>query len=89
MIADLCFLSWKHLSPIINILRQVRWHQLDNQTKEMIQIRQRYNRLLFAISKYGLLNQKPPEKLIQEAEELGRQIGIGEEELKNIEFSRY
>ena len=60
---------------------------MDNQTKEMIQIRQKYNRLLFEISKYALLNQKPPEKLIQEAEELGRQIGISEEELKNIEFS--
>ena len=62
---------------------------MDNQTKEMIQIRQKYNRLLFEISKYGLLNQKPPEKLIQEAEELGRQIGISEEELKNIEFSTF
>jgi hypothetical protein len=55
----------------------------------MIQIRQKYNRLLFEISKYGLLNQKPPEKLIQEAEELGRQMGISEEELKNIEFSTF
>jgi len=55
----------------------------------MIQIRQKYNRLLFVISKYGLLNQKPPEKLLQKAEELGRQIGIPEEELKNIEFSTF
>lgn len=62
---------------------------MDNQTKEMIQIRQKYNRLLFVISKYGLLNQKPPEKLLQKAEELGRQIGISEEELKNIEFSTF
>jgi len=62
---------------------------LDNQTKEMIQMRRKYNRLLLAISNYGVLNQKPPEKLIQEAEELGRQIGISEEELKNIEFSTF
>lgn len=62
---------------------------MDNQTKEMIQLRRKYNRLLLAISKYGMLNQKPPEKLIQNAEELGRQMGISEEELKNIEFSRY
>jgi len=62
---------------------------LERQTKEIIQVRQKYNRLLFLISKYGLLNQKPPEKLIKEAEELGRQIGISEEELKNIEFSSF
>ena len=62
---------------------------MDNQTKEMIKIKQKYNQLLFAISKYGLLNQKAPEKLVKQAEEIGRQIGISEEELKNIEFSIY
>ena len=55
----------------------------------MIQIWQLYNRLVFAISKYGLLNQKPPEKLVKQAKKLGRQIGISEEELQNIEFSTF
>jgi len=53
----------------------------------MVKIKQKYNQLLFAISKYGLQNKKAPEKLVKQAEELGRQIGISEEELKNIEFS--
>ena len=62
---------------------------MDSEKKEMIKIKQKYNQLLFAISKYGLQKQKAPEKLVKQAEELGRQIGISEEELKNIEFSRY
>ena len=36
---------------------------------------------------YGLLNRKPPEKLIEEAKELGRRIDIPEPELRNIEYS--
>ena len=60
---------------------------MDNQTKKIIKAKQKYNEMLFTISKYGLLNQNPPEKLIKQAQELGRQIGITEEELKNIVFS--
>ena len=62
---------------------------MDNQSIKIIEAKQKYNQILFAISKYGLLNQNPPKKLIKRAQELGRQIGITEEELKNIEFSRY
>ena len=62
---------------------------MDNQSKKMIEANQKYNQILFTIYKYGLLNQSPKKKLIKRTQELGRQIGIKEEELKNIEFSRY
>jgi len=60
---------------------------LDNQTRKKIGEKQKYNKLLFAITQYGLLNRKPPEKLIEEAKELGQRINIPEAELRNIEFS--
>jgi hypothetical protein len=61
--------------------------KMDNETNEKIRKKQKYNGLLFAITKYGLLNRKPPEQLIEQARELGRQLDIAEEELKNIEYS--
>jgi hypothetical protein len=60
---------------------------LDNQAKENIKIKKKYNKTLFTITKYVLLNQKPPKKLIEKAKELGLQLNIPEEELRNIEFS--
>lgn len=62
---------------------------MDNQIIEKIRKKQKYNALLFAITQYGLRKQKPPEKLIREAQELGCQLDIEEEELRNIEFSIY
>ena len=58
--------------------------KLDNQTIKKIEEKQKYNKLLFKITQYGLLNRKLPEKLIEEAKELGRQIDIPEAELRNI-----
>jgi len=55
----------------------------------MIRKKQKYNETLFAITKYVLLNQKPPEEMIEMAKELGRQLNIPEEELRNIEFSSF
>jgi hypothetical protein len=60
---------------------------LDNETTKKIRKKQKFNELLFTITKYGLRNQKPPEKLIEQARALGHQLGIAEEELKNIEYS--
>ena len=45
--------------------------KLDNQTIKKIGEKQKYNKLLFKITQYGLLNRKPPEKLIEEAKKLG------------------
>ncbi len=59
----------------------------NNQTIKKIGEKQKYNKVLFKITQYGLLNCKPPEKLIEEAKELGRRIDIPEAELRNIEFS--
>ncbi len=61
--------------------------KMDNQTIKKIGEKQKYNKLLFKITCYGLINRKPPEKLIKEAEKLGHQIDIPEAELRNIEFS--
>jgi hypothetical protein len=60
---------------------------LDDQTIKKIRKKLKYNQLLFKITQYGLLNRKPPEKLIKETNELGHQIDIPEAELRNIEFS--
>jgi hypothetical protein len=62
---------------------------LDRQIAEKIRKKQKYNALLFTITQYGLRKLKPPEELIREAQELGYQLDIEEEELKNIEFSIY
>jgi hypothetical protein len=61
--------------------------KLDNQTIKKIGEKQKYNKLLFKITQYGLLNRKPPEKLIEDAKDLGRRIDIPEAELRNIEYS--
>lgn len=61
--------------------------KLDNQTIKKIGEKQKYNKFLFKITQYGLLNRKPPEKLIEEAKKLGRRIDIPEAELRNIEYS--
>jgi len=60
---------------------------LDNQIIKQIKKKQKFNELVFKITKYGLRNQLAPEYLINEAKELGREIDISEAELKNIEFS--
>ncbi len=62
---------------------------MDNQTVEKIRKKQKYNELVFKITKYGLLNRKAPEKLLKEAQELGRQIDVPEAELRNIYASTY
>ena len=62
---------------------------MDNQTAEKIRKKQKYNELVFKITQYGLLNRKAPERLLKEAQELGRQIDVPEAELRNIEFSTY
>jgi hypothetical protein len=62
---------------------------LDNQLVEKIKIKQKYNKLLFKITQYNLRSSKPPEKLMKEAKELGRQLDLPEAELKNIEFSTF
>ena len=63
--------------------------KLDNQTIKKIRKKQKYNKLLFKISQYCLRNQIPPDHLIKEVKELGRQIDIPEAELRNIESSTY
>jgi hypothetical protein len=60
---------------------------LDNQIIKQIKKKQKFNELVFKITHYGLRNRQPPEYLINEAKELGREIDIPEAELKNIEFS--
>jgi len=60
---------------------------LANKIKEKIKLMRKYNETLFTITKYTLLNQRPPEALIKKAKELGRQPNIPEDELRNIEFS--
>ena len=62
---------------------------MDNQTVEKIRKKQKYNELVFKITQYGLLNRKAPEKLLKEAQELGRQIDVPEAEWRNIESSTY
>jgi hypothetical protein len=57
---------------------------LDKQIIEKIKKKQKYNELVFKITQYGLLNRKAPEKLLKEAQELGRQIDVPEAELRNI-----
>jgi hypothetical protein len=61
--------------------------KLDNQSIKKIREKQKYNKLLFKITQYGLHNRKPPEKLIKEARQLGRQLDIPEAELRNKESS--
>ena len=63
--------------------------KLDNQTIKKIKKKQKYNELVFKITQYGLRHGKPPENLIKEAEELGRQIDIPEAELRNVGSSTY
>ena len=63
--------------------------KLDSQTIKKIRKKQKYNKLLFKITQYGLLNRKLPVKLIDEAKELGRQIDIPEAELQNIDSSTF
>lgn len=63
--------------------------KLDNQTIKKIGEKQKYNKLLFIITQYGLSNRKPPEELIEAAKELGRRIDISEAELRNLEYSTY
>jgi hypothetical protein len=58
---------------------------LDKQIIEKIKIKQKYNKLVFKITQYELINRKPPEKLLKEAQELARQIDVPEAELRNIE----
>ncbi len=60
---------------------------MDNEIKEKIKIKQKYDETLFTITKYVMLNQRPPEEMIKKAKELGRQLNIPEDELRNIEFS--
>ncbi len=62
---------------------------MDNQTVEKIRKKQKYNELVFKITQYGLLNRKAPERLLKEAQELGRQIDVPEAELRNIYASTY
>ena len=62
---------------------------LDNQIVEKIRKKQKYNKLLFKITQYNLHNSKPPEKLLKEAKELGRQLEIPEAELQDIEFTTF
>ena len=45
-----------------------------------------WNKLLFKITQYELINRKPPEKLLKEAQELGHQIDVPEAEYQNIEY---
>ena len=60
--------------------------KLDKQIIEKIKIKQKYNKLLFKITQYELINRKPPEKLLKEAQELGHQIDVPEAEYQNIEY---
>jgi len=62
---------------------------LDKQTFEKIRKKQKYNELIFKITQYNLSGRKPPEKLISEAKELGRQLDLPETELRNIEFTTF
>jgi len=59
---------------------------MDKQIAEKIKKKQKYNKLLFKITQYGLTNRKPPEKLLKEAQELARQIDVPEAELRDIVF---
>jgi len=58
--------------------------KLNNETIKKIKKKKNFNELVFKITQYGQRNCKPPENLIKTAEELGRQIDIPEEELRNI-----
>ena len=57
---------------------------MDKQIIEKIKKKQKYNELVFKITQYELINRKPPEKLLKEAQELARQIDVPEAELRNI-----
>ena len=58
---------------------------MDKKIAGKIKKKQKYNELLFKITQYGLINRKPPEKLLKEAYELARQIDVPEAEMRNIE----
>lgn len=53
---------------------------MDNQIVEKIKKKKKYNELLFKITQYNLHSLNPPDKLIKEAKELGRQLEIPETE---------
>jgi hypothetical protein len=57
---------------------------LDPQIAKKIKLRQKYNKLIFKITQYELINRKPPEKLLKEVQELARQIGAPKAELQTI-----
>ena len=54
---------------------------MDKQLIEKIRKKKKYNKLLFKITHYNLRSLNPPDKLIKEAKELGRQLDIPEAEL--------
>ena len=62
---------------------------MDRQELEEIRKKQKYNELLFQITQYNLRKGKAPDKIIEKAKKLGRQLNISETELKNIEFTKF
>ena len=57
---------------------------MDKQIIEKIKKKQKYNELVLKITQYELINRKPPEKLLKEAQEFARQTDVPEAELRNI-----
>lgn len=52
--------------------------KLDKQIAAKTKNKATFNKLVFKITQYELINRKPPEKLLKEAQELARQIDAPE-----------
>jgi len=51
---------------------------LNKQIAAKIILEQDYSKLVFKITQYELINRKPPQKILKEAQELARQIDAPE-----------
>ena len=57
---------------------------MDNKKSEFLKSKQTYLRFVYKITKHINSGKKPSAKMIEQIRDLGRQVNVPEEELKNL-----
>jgi len=62
---------------------------MENKKSDFLKSKLTYLRFIYKITKHINSGKKPPLEMIQQTRELGRQVNIPEEELKNLGIVSY